>query len=166
MRTAGSPFLTAFKVGKFLLFPRGIKSQFAKEQEAEAAAAALEAARQEELLQLKEHEALIRAWAPGELLLAEPQPEQLALTWDHAADVFDAHCKHVADTAGQPWSPAPPKKRIKAKVAKPKAEPEPIDDEFKDCTDIDLDQILLMEKLAKAEMTGAGWYYVKNDFED
>lgn len=121
-RTLFSPLITAFWAGKFLLFPRGIKSRFAKEREAEVAFEARVKAEQEEeqhrLLQYQEQAALIQAWAPGEILLAQPQPEseQVALDWHAAADVFDAHAANVARTAGQPWSPQPPKKRIRAKV--------------------------------------------------
>lgn len=125
--TMVAPILTAYKVGKFLLFPRGIKSQFAKEQEArdlekrmreweEAALKADEEERAQLLARTKEYEALILAWAPGDILLAAPQPEQLALSWDDAADAFDVHAAHVAATAGQPWSPVPVKLRVKAKV--------------------------------------------------
>lgn len=122
-RTLFSPFITAFWVGKRILFPRGIKSQFAKEQEAEVAFEAKVKAEQEEeqrrLLRYQEQAALIKAWVPGEILLAKPQPEpeqQVALDWHAAADVFDAHAANVARTAGQPWSPQPVAKRIRAKV--------------------------------------------------
>jgi hypothetical protein len=115
-----APAITAFTVGKFLLFPRGIKSKFAKEQAALAKLAAQAEAEQkqaeEAARRYEEGVDLIRTWAPGAVLLAapEPQPEQVALGWNHAADAFDVACEMVAATKGQPWSPTPPKKRIRA----------------------------------------------------
>lgn len=114
LRTLASPILTAYKVSKFLLFPRGVKSQFAKEQETKAwekffmeteeANLKAEEEKQAQLqAQTKELEALILTWAPGEVLLATPQPEQVALGWHAAADVFDAAADHVARTKGEPW---------------------------------------------------------------
>jgi len=121
LRTIFSPVITTYSIGKsllpaalgigkFLLFPRGIKSKFAREQEAKAARELLEK-------QVRDAEVLVHTWVPGEILFAEHEPEQVALTWDHAADAFDVLCNHVARTAGQPWSPAAPTKtRIKAEV--------------------------------------------------
>jgi hypothetical protein len=96
-----SPIVTAYKGTKFLLkvllFPRGIKSKFAKWQEAEAARELLEK-------QVQDAEVFVHTWVPGEILFAKNQPEQqVALAWDHAADVFDTACDLVARTKGQPW---------------------------------------------------------------
>jgi hypothetical protein len=119
IRVLASPVLTAYAAAKFLLFPRGIKSRFAREQKAKAQAEALHRAerdRQEELeAQLQEAHALVAVWSPGEFLC--PEPEQVALGWHHAADALDAAEKILRDNAGQPWiHPAPPRKRTKAKV--------------------------------------------------
>jgi hypothetical protein len=116
-RVICSPVITASLAIKFLLFPRGIKSKFAKEQEAKAKAAAKKKEQELLALQLAQAQELIRAWAPGEVLLATPEPADLALGWNHAADAFDAFSDLVARTAGQPWSPAPPpSRRVKATV--------------------------------------------------
>jgi hypothetical protein len=123
MWTILAPFITTFAVTKFLLFPRGIKSKFAKEQEAKAAAEAAARQRKEDeetlLVRVREAEELISSWAPGEVLLAETQPAQLALGWTSAADAFDSAADLIKRTAGQPWvHPKPPQqRRIRAKVS-------------------------------------------------
>lgn len=129
LRTLLSPPVTVFMFGKHVLyplakwalFPRGITSKFAKQQAAAAAAAEKEREREAEA-------EVLRNWRPGEFLLAPQQPvalpvvtspepmEQVALGWQAAADVFDGWSAMVAETAGQPWSPRPVVKRIKAKV--------------------------------------------------
>jgi hypothetical protein len=119
VRVLASPVLTAYVAAKFLLFPRGIKSKFARGQEAKAQAEALlqaERDKQEELeSQLQEAHALVAVWSPGEFLC--PEPEQVALDWHHAADAFDAAEKILRDNAGQPWvHPAPPRKRTKGRA--------------------------------------------------
>ena len=118
-RVLASPALTTYTIGKLMLFPRGIKSKFAQEQEAKAQAeASLKAERdkQEEFeAQLKEAHTLVAVWSPGEFLC--PEPEQVALGWHHAADAFDAAEKIIRDSAGQPWvHPAPPRRRTKART--------------------------------------------------
>lgn len=116
-RTIMAPLSTIFLAGKFLLFPRGIKSRFARQQEAEAKLDAEKKAHEEALRQVAEHEALVRAWAPG-TLIDKPQPEQFALGWHAAADAFDAASELVARTKGQPWSPRPStrSRQVKAMV--------------------------------------------------
>jgi hypothetical protein len=121
-RTLLSPALTTYKVGKFLLFPRGIKSKFAKEREAQQLEKLwmetnkAEAERQaQHWAQVQQLEAYVRAWVPGEILLAKHEPEQVALTWDHAADAFDTFAEQVAQTKGQPWRVGAGQ-RIKARV--------------------------------------------------
>lgn len=120
IRTLVAPLSTIFLVGQFLLFPRGIKSKFAKEQEvkakADACAAVAAELQQETLRQLAEAEALIQIWTPGEFLTAPAKPEQVALGWHAAADAFDAASDLVARTAGQPWSPAPSARRTRIKA--------------------------------------------------
>lgn len=119
-RVAVSPVITVYKAAKFLMFPRGVKSKFTRQQEAKAKADALAEEMlqraEREAIEYKEQAALVATWAPGEILLAAPEPEQVALNWDHAANVFDNWCDHVAATAGQPWKPTPPKKRVRATV--------------------------------------------------
>lgn len=117
-----SPAVTAFTATKFLLFPRGIKSKFAKEQEAKAAVEAATKLQAEKdavfLMSFQEAEAIVRAWNPGDIVLAESEPEQLALGWHTAADAFDSAADLIKRTAGQPWvHPKPaPQRRVKAKV--------------------------------------------------
>lgn len=111
-----APVVSAFYIGKRLLFPRGIKSRFAKEEQARVKAEAEQKEHDLALAKLREHEALIQAWAPGEILLAPPEPKQVALGWHDAADAYDAAADLVARTAGQPWSPTAPTSRVKATV--------------------------------------------------
>jgi hypothetical protein len=115
LRVLFSPIITAYYVPKFLLkhllFPRGIKSKFARQQEAEAKAQAA-ADRAAEAAEL------VRSWAPGEILFAKLEPA-MVLGWSQAADAFDVASELIARTAGQPWvsPPTAKKKPVKAKVA-------------------------------------------------
>lgn len=118
IRVLSAPVLTAYAATKFLLFPRGIKSKFAREQEAKAQAEALLQAERDKLeeleVQLREAHTLVAVWSPGEFLC--PEPKQLALGWDHAADAFDDAAEHIKRTAGQPWVHPAPRRRAKARV--------------------------------------------------
>lgn len=116
-----SPIVTIVWLTKKLLFPRGIKSKFAKEQEAKKAKEEAERALQEMEEERKrlflEAQAILVDWAPGSLVTSEP--EQHALGWEAAADVFDAAADQVRRDKGKPWTPSGPKDRIRAMVSTP-----------------------------------------------
>lgn len=86
-----SPFVTAVWILKKVMFPRGIKSKFAREQEKLAA-------EQRKRDQLRE----VLEWAPGSIV-AKEQPQEMAIGWQAAADVFDAAVEKVRSNAGMPW---------------------------------------------------------------
>lgn len=131
-----SPALTAFKVAKFLMFPRGIKSNYAKEKERREAQERIDQADRELLKQMPELERQVRSWAPGGYILdvdqlqadldriendtirvldakvAEHRP------WVQAADSFDEYAALIEANAGMPWV-QPPTKPAKVRKAKP-----------------------------------------------
>lgn len=139
-----SPVLTAYKVVKFLMFPRGLKSDYAKERERREAQERIDRADRELLDRMPELERQVRTWRPGGYILdgdalqadidhieadtmkaLGAREHHTALldaitdnrSWDMAADDFDRHAAIIAANAGQPWV-QPPTEPTKAKKVK------------------------------------------------
>lgn len=96
-----SPLITAVWLVRKVLFPRGIKSKFAKEQEARRANEAAVKAAAERELELQRTIEDMRTWIPGSIVGDVPQ--QMALGWEAAADMFDVAGAKVYEDMGKPW---------------------------------------------------------------
>lgn len=138
-----SPFITLHKVAKFIMFPRGLKSEYAKELERRKAQEEIDKADRELLKRMPELERQVRSWAPGGYILDSEQLQadvaqierdtakalgaderHAALhaaisdtgSWSTAADSFDEYAALIAANAGVAW--VHPPTRAKAKKAK------------------------------------------------
>lgn len=116
IRTVGSPLLTLHLLVKLALFPRGIKSDFAKEQERQRKAQEA-AARQGELeAEVRRLTELVVSWDPGSFIepkAIEAHPIDAAtMAWQRAADDFDQAAMLISATKGTAWVKPPydPKK--------------------------------------------------------
>jgi hypothetical protein len=97
-----APLITTYWILKKILFPRGIKSKFAKQQEAKRAREAAATAAAERELELQRTIEDMKTWIPGSIVCEAPQ--QAALGWEAAADVFDIACAQVSADRGKPWT--------------------------------------------------------------
>lgn len=97
-----SPLVSAVWILKKIMFPRGIKSKFAREQEKRAAEKKARKAELERRHLMEDQLREVLEWAPGSIV-AKEQPQEMAIGWQAAADVFDAAVEKVRRNAGMPW---------------------------------------------------------------
>lgn len=106
-----APAVTSYWITKKILFPRGIQSKFAKEQQRKEALRKANELLQQQAIErerlFKEAQAILVDWAPGAIVAGPPNVERepsSALAWLAAADLFDAAADRVRQDTGKVWT--------------------------------------------------------------
>lgn len=104
--TLFAPAVVAFRLGKKLLFPRGIKSEFAREQERLLAEQQVFFDNERRERETEQAMRQLQAWDPGEYIESGAPINPALLQLEAAAQFAEAE-KVLRATAGQDWVKPP-----------------------------------------------------------